>query len=129
MSRLTVAKWQAIREYFLYVPTALDTGNYMYWFIIDGGGYPELFFRPWLAPGMTVAQLQNVTAPLFEKWAALGITAAPEYYQYDSFLAAYDAAFPQEAVGSNTSKTASRLVPRQVENPGHISMLSLQSGP
>lgn len=95
----------------LHVPTFLDAGNYMYWFLLNVG-YPKLIFQPWFAPGMTVSGLQNLTAPLFDAWERLGISVSPDYYEHDGFLGAYNAAFPQEAVASNISKAASRLVPR-----------------
>lgn len=95
----------------LFVPTAIDAGHYIY-FYLENLGYPVLDFRPWLAPGMTVAEMQILLAPLFDKWAQLGISISPEYFTYDSFLAAYKVALPQEPVAGNTSKDASRLVPR-----------------
>lgn len=105
------AWWAAFAAYLKYVPTLLDAGNYMYWFLVNAG-YPELIFTPWLAPGMTAAELQNLTAPLLEKWTGLGFNVTPVYDEHSGFLSAYNAGFPQEAVGSNTTKSASRLVPR-----------------
>lgn len=105
-------KWDAVREYLLFLPTTIDAGNYHYIFLMNLGDYPALVFRPWLAPGMTMAELKNLTAPLFDKWTQLGISASPEYYQYDSFLPAWTNGFTLETVGSNTTKLGSRLVPR-----------------
>lgn len=101
-----------MRYYLQYFPPAVDAGNYVYWFLLNSGGSPQLVVDAWLAPGMTTAQLQNLTAPLFDKWATLGISVTPTYYQYDTFVEAYDAAFPQDAVGYNTSRAANRLVQR-----------------
>lgn len=98
----------------LFMPTAVDAGHYVYFFLIDAGGYPALEFTPWFAPGQTAAQLKTTLAPLFSKWAALGISVAPVYSEYDSFLAAYDVALPQEGVANNVTKDANRLVPRNI---------------
>lgn len=105
-------QWAAVKQYFLYLPTYLDAGNYAYFFLMNSGEYPELVYRPWLAPGMTVAEFKNLTAPLFEDWAKLGIGASPEFYEYDTFLPAFNDAFLLETVAANISKGGSRLVPR-----------------
>lgn len=103
-----------MKVYIQYSSKTVDAGNYIYWFLMDVGGHPGLIVDAWLAPGMTTAELQNFTAPLFDQWEKLGISVTPTYHQYDSFVEAYDAAFPQDAVGYNTSRAASRLVQRYV---------------
>lgn len=108
-----------MKDYMQYFPTAVDAGNYVYWFLLDGGGFPELIVDSWLAPGMTTAELKNFTAPLFEQWENLGFSVTPAYYQYETFVEAYEAAFPQDAVGYNTSRAANRLVQRYTEVPSH----------
>lgn len=111
-----------MKAYLQYSPEAVDAGNYVYWFLMDVGGYPELIVDSWLAPGMTTAELKNFTAPLFDQWEKLGVSVTPVYYQYDTFVEAYEAAFPQDAVGYNTSRAANRLVQRySPERPAYFS--------
>lgn len=90
----------------------MDAGNYIYFFLLNGGDYPEFIVDSWLAPGMTTEELESLTAPLLSKWTDLGFSVNAGFHEYDSFLGAYDASFPQDAVGKNTSRAASRLVQR-----------------
>lgn len=62
---------------------------------------------------MTVAEVTELTAPLFAKWKALGIDVQPNWSQHDSFLSAYRAGFPVEPAGSYGNKMASRLFPAE----------------
>ncbi|KAJ4416694.1 hypothetical protein N0V82_006603 [Gnomoniopsis sp. IMI 355080] len=105
--------WAAMKEYLLFLPTTVDAGNYHYFYMMTPDDYPQLLFVPWLAPGMTVAELKNLTAPLLDAWAQLGISISPEYFQYDSFLPAWTNGFTLETVGMNTTKQGSRLIPRE----------------
>lgn len=61
--------------------------------------------------------MKNITAPLFAKWAQLGIAVEPAYYEYSTYVEARDAAFIEEAIAFNSSKIAGRLVPRYVFAP------------
>lgn len=66
----------------------------------------------WMAPFMNASEFRNLTAPLFDQWAELGIDANAVTTQHTSFLSAFEEGFPQETVGTNISRSASRLIPR-----------------
>lgn len=58
--RLAVPKVVVAR---LFRPTTVDASNCHYIFLMNLGDYPWLVFRPWLAPGMTMAEfLYPITA-------------------------------------------------------------------
>lgn len=109
---LEIMQWEAIKEFLLYVPTTVDAGLYTYWFLVGTVDAPVLMFSPWFAHGYTIAQFQSILAPLFGKWAELGVIAEPSYYEYDTYLEARNLAFADEAVANNNTKSAGRLVPR-----------------
>lgn len=62
---------------------------------------------PWFAPNMTQAQLEDLVAPLFAKFASLGLSVTPTYAEFDNFYDAWDTAFPLEFWGINVGRVRS----------------------
>ncbi|KAK1989865.1 FAD binding domain-containing protein [Colletotrichum falcatum] len=105
--------WGALRAYFDgFIEYAVDNANYEYFRIQKTGDSFSFDMGPWWAPGMTEAQLRQLTAPLFAKWAEMGVVVDPVYTEYDNFYDAWLAAFPLEPWGSNAIRQGSRLFPR-----------------
>ncbi|WQF79852.1 Putative berberine/berberine, FAD-binding domain, PCMH-type, FAD-binding, type PCMH, subdomain 2 [Colletotrichum destructivum] len=105
--------WAALRAYFDgFVEYAVDNANYGYFRIQNLGTAYAFDMGPWWAPNMTEAQLRELTAPLFAKWAEIGVNVEPVYTEYDNFYDAWSASFPLEPWGSNAIRQASRLFPK-----------------
>jgi FAD/FMN-containing dehydrogenase len=105
--------WAAMRAFFDGFIEYTDAGNYEYFRIQNlGGGQYFSDMGPWFAPGMTKAQLQAQVAPLFARFAEIGMDVTPTYIEYDNFHDAWAASFPLEPWGSNAIRQASRLFPR-----------------
>lgn len=105
--------WAAMRAFFDGFIKYTDAGNYEYFRIQNlGNGQFSSDMGPWFAPGMTKAELQKLVAPLFARFAEIGIDVAPKYTEFDDFHDAWDASFPLEPWGSNSIRQASRLFPR-----------------
>ncbi|TQN68547.1 FAD-linked oxidoreductase ZEB1 [Colletotrichum shisoi] len=62
--------------------------------------------------GFVEYALRELTAPLFAKWAEIGVNVEPVYTEYDNFYDAWSASFPLEPWGSNAIRQASRLFPK-----------------
>ncbi|KAI8293636.1 FAD-linked oxidoreductase ZEB1 [Colletotrichum sp. SAR11_240] len=108
------AFWAAVKAYWEGLPTWNAAGNYEYWNIFHTGPETLTFtMLPWFAPNMTLQELKDLTAPLFAKWAALGVNVSPVYSEHKSFLPAWKAGFPKELVGGTAAKTACRLFPTE----------------
>ncbi|TEA17243.1 FAD-linked oxidoreductase ZEB1 [Colletotrichum sidae] len=108
------AFWAAVKAYWEALPTYNDAGNYEYWNVWHTGPDSLTFtMLPWFAPNMSLQELKDLTAPLFAKWAALGIAVDPVYSEHTSFLPAWKAGFPKEIVGGTAAKTACRLFPTE----------------
>ncbi|KAL1845367.1 hypothetical protein VTK73DRAFT_619 [Phialemonium thermophilum] len=105
--------WAALRAFFEGFIEYTDAGNYEYFRIQNlGGGQYYSDMGPWFAPNMTKAQLQALVAPLFARFAEIGIDVTPTYTEYSNFYDAWKASFPLEPWGSNAIRQASRLLPR-----------------
>ncbi|GKT49216.1 FAD-linked oxidoreductase ZEB1 [Colletotrichum spaethianum] len=105
--------WAALRAYFDgFVEYAVGNANYGYFRIQNLGTSYAFDMGPWWAPNMTEAQLRELTAPLFAKWAEIGLDIEPVYTEYDNFYDAWSASFPLEPWGSNAIRQASRLFPK-----------------
>lgn len=105
--------WAALRIYFDGFITYTDAGNYEY-FRITGTG-PGQFYSdmgPWFAPNMSKIELQALVAPMFAKWAEIGVVVNPVFKEFDKFHDAWDASFPVEPWGSNSIRQGSRLFPK-----------------
>ncbi|KAH7403722.1 FAD binding domain-containing protein [Cadophora sp. MPI-SDFR-AT-0126] len=105
--------WQALRIFFNDFIKYTDAGNYEYFRITSVG--PDAYFSdmgPWFAPGMSKAELQALVAPMFAKWAAIGVNVNPVYTEYDDYYDAWHASFPVEPWGSNAIRQGSRLFPK-----------------
>ncbi|PKS12974.1 hypothetical protein jhhlp_000315 [Lomentospora prolificans] len=108
--------WEGVRAFWESIPTYNAAFNYEYWNIWHTGpGANDVTFTmlPWWAPGMTVAELQDLIAPFLAKLSALGIDVNPEYSEHDSFYKGWSAGFPQELVGGAAAKTTGRLFPTE----------------
>lgn len=105
--------WEATKTYFSLIPEFVDAGTYAYWYFFNVSNVLSLTFFGWVAPGYTTSEFNNLTAPLFESWSSLGIDVDPETTEHNSFLSAFNQGFPQETVGTNTSRAAGRLIPKQ----------------
>lgn len=106
--------WKGVRAFWKMLPVFNAAGNYEYWNVFNfGPDFLQFGMAPWFAPGMTVEEVEELTAPLFAEWAALGIEVDPQWTYHDSFLSAYRAGFHREAVGGWNVKTASRIFPRE----------------
>ncbi|KAJ5804104.1 CAZyme family AA7 [Penicillium psychrosexuale] len=118
------AFWAAIRSYLDNFETFVDAGTYGYFYIgasdaligTTYAGDPDYYFRmeSFVAPNMTVAQTEALLAPWFDTLKSLNISFTPWYNHADNFHDAWAVAFPQEYVGTDVVKTASRLLPRSV---------------
>ncbi|KAK1717919.1 FAD binding domain-containing protein [Colletotrichum lupini] len=105
--------WTALRFYFDgFVEYAVDNANYGYFRIQNLGTSFAFDMGPWWAPNMTKIELADLAAPLFAKWAAMGLVVEPVYTEYDNFYSAWQNSFPLEPWGSNAIRQASRLFPR-----------------
>ncbi|OJJ43548.1 hypothetical protein ASPZODRAFT_145903 [Penicilliopsis zonata CBS 506.65] len=118
------AFWAAIESYLENFETFVDAGTYGYYYIgadsdevgTEYAGDHAYYFRmeSFVAPGKTVAQTEALLAPWFKVLDNLNVTYTPWYNHADNFHDAWSAAFPQEYVGTDLVKTASRLLPRKV---------------
>ncbi|TEA22392.1 FAD-linked oxidoreductase ZEB1 [Colletotrichum sidae] len=105
--------WGALRAYFDgFIEYAVDNANYGYFRIQNLGTSFAFDMGPWWAPNMTETQLRDLTAPLFAKWAEIGLNVEPVYTEYDNFYDAWSNSFPLEPWGSNAIRQGSRLFPK-----------------
>ncbi|EXK25348.1 hypothetical protein FOXG_17560 [Fusarium oxysporum f. sp. lycopersici 4287] len=106
--------WLAVRAYWKLIPTFNAAGNYEYWNVWHTGAETLTFSMvPWFAPGMTLAELKVLAAPLFQTFEDLGVDIDVTLEaEYPSFQGAWKAGFPRELVGGAVSKTAGRLFPK-----------------
>jgi len=117
------AFWSSIQAYIDNAEKFVDAGTYGYYYlgasdfeIGTDAGSSNYYFRmeSFVAPNMTVAQTEALLAPYFNTLNSLSITYTPWYNHADNLHDAWIPAFPQEAVGTDVVKTASRLMPRSV---------------
>lgn len=104
--------WAALRIFFSGFITYTDKGNYEYFFVTaTGPGQFSYTMAPWFAPGMSKIELQALVAPMFAKWAAIGVVVEPVYTEYTEFYDAWYASFPVEPFGV-FNRVTSRLLPK-----------------
>ncbi|KAJ5490416.1 FAD linked oxidase N-terminal [Penicillium expansum] len=118
------AFWAAVGSYLDNFETFVDAGTYGYFYIgaseamigTTYAGDPDYYFRmeSFVAPNMTVAQTEAILAPWFDTLKSLNVSYTPWYNHADNFHDAWVVSFPQEYVGTDVVKTASRLLPRSV---------------
>ncbi|KAJ5957683.1 FAD linked oxidase N-terminal [Penicillium viridicatum] len=118
------AFWAAVGSYLDNFETFVDAGTYGYFYIgaskamlgTDYAGSTDYYFRmqSFVAPNMTVAQTETLLAPWFDSLKSLNISFTPWYNHADNFHDPWAVSFPQEFVGTDGVKTASRLLPRGV---------------
>lgn len=81
--------WQALRAYWRRFPEYASNKTYANSFMGTGlnDGY-TFEMRSWINPGMPLADLKAMVAPLFAEWEEIGVDFTPTYFEYDNF---YDA--------------------------------------
>lgn len=104
--------WAGIRAFFTHFIDFSSAGTYCYFLLIPSP-VPIFEMAPFFAPNMTVAATQALLQPWLDELAAVGIDITPQLNYYANYLSAWEANFPQEAVGRNQGLTGSRLFPRQ----------------
>ena len=106
------AFWAAQRAYVDGFEEYADKGYYAYYRIrhVNGQVYHDM--SAMVAPNTTEAEFRKTMAPLWAKWAALGVPFTPFIKEYDNFHDAWKDGFPQEA-WTWTMRQASRLIPRE----------------
>ncbi|KAK5656095.1 hypothetical protein OQA88_5234 [Cercophora sp. LCS_1] len=114
--------WAAVQAFLETSPRNADAGHYVYHKIVcQGPAQPELCtlaLRPHWANRMTATELEAWNAPLFARFAALGIPLNDVVFnEFPSLYQAFNFTFPaaNEGAGGSTIHAASRLFPR--ENP------------
>ncbi|CAG8929299.1 unnamed protein product [Penicillium salamii] len=118
------AFWAAVGSYLDNFESFVDAGTYGYYYIgassaeigTTYAGDTDYYFRmeSFLAPNMSVAQTEALLAPWFNSLNALNVSYTPWYNHADNFHDAWVVSFPEEYVGTDVVKTASRLLPRSV---------------
>ncbi|KAJ5326296.1 FAD linked oxidase N-terminal [Penicillium brevicompactum] len=118
------AFWAAVGSYLDNFETLVDAGTYGYYYIGAssaeiGTTYPgdtDYYFRmeSFVAPNMSLDQTKTLLAPWFDSLDALNVSYTPWYNHADNFHDAWVVSFPEEYVGTDVVKTASRLLPRSV---------------
>ncbi|RAL58974.1 hypothetical protein DID88_009265 [Monilinia fructigena] len=115
--------WGGVQAYIDNAQRFVDAGAYGYYYlgasayeIGADAGSTDYYFRmeSFVAPNMTVAETQALIKPWFDVLDSLNITYNPWYNHADNFHDAWVPAFPQEYIGTDVVKTASRLMPRSV---------------
>ncbi|KAJ5667007.1 FAD linked oxidase N-terminal [Penicillium longicatenatum] len=118
------AFWAAVSSYLDHFEDFVDAGTYGYYYIgassaeigTTYAGDTDYYFRmeSFIAPNMTLAETKALVAPWFKTLDSLNVTYTPWYNNADNFHDVWVNAFPQEYVGTDVVKTASRLLPRSV---------------
>ncbi|KAI9651291.1 hypothetical protein NHQ30_001329 [Ciborinia camelliae] len=118
------AFWGGVQAYIDNAETFVDAGSYGYYYLgasayeigTDDAGSTEYYFRmeSFVAPNMSIAETQALIKPWFDVLDSLNITYNPWYNHADNFHDAWVPSFPEEYVGTDVVKTASRLMPRSV---------------
>ncbi|KAF2187867.1 FAD binding domain-containing protein [Zopfia rhizophila CBS 207.26] len=104
--------WAAQRAYIDNFAQYADLGYYSYFRIRHSGD--EIFhdMTSWVAPNTSEVEFRTNLAPLFKKWAALGVPFRPIIREYDNYHDAWADGFPQEP-WLVTMRQASRFFPRE----------------
>jgi hypothetical protein len=108
--------WEAQNAYVDDFAKYADLGYYCYYRIRHVGS--EIFHdaTSWVAPNTSETDFRASVAPMFKKWAEIGVPFTPTIKEYDSYPDAFVDAFPQE-VWTVTMRQASRFFPRgSIEN-------------
>ncbi|KAJ5980482.1 CAZyme family AA7 [Penicillium waksmanii] len=118
------AFWSAVEAYLDNFEKFVDAGTYGYYYTdassvesgTDYAGSTDYHFRieSFVAPNMSVTETKTLLAPWFNALDNLNVSFTPWYNHADNFHDAWVGAFPQEYVGADVVKTASRLLPRSV---------------
>jgi FAD/FMN-containing dehydrogenase len=112
--------WAAVQAFWETSPRNADAGHYVYHRIVcQGPAQPELCtlaLHPHWANGKTAAELEAWNAPLFARFAGLGIPVNNVVLkEFPSLYQAFNFTFPaaNEGAGGSTIHAASRLFPRE----------------
>ncbi|EED18850.1 conserved hypothetical protein [Talaromyces stipitatus ATCC 10500] len=116
--------WKGVRAYFDNVESLVDKGTYAYYFIgasadergTTAAGNTSYYFQmqPFAAPNKTIEETKALLNPWFTAMDEFNITYTPVYSHADNFHDSWVVAFPEEKVGQDVVKLASRLMPRSV---------------
>ncbi|KAI0516776.1 hypothetical protein F5B22DRAFT_180525 [Xylaria bambusicola] len=108
--------WKAIEAYWTRYPDFSLAKSYGYCRMspLPGGtgGYAWRA-KPFMVPGMALADFKQLVEPLLSEWAALGVDPNITFFEHDSLYGAWSQHFPTSVVGSRYGRTASRLLPRR----------------
>lgn len=105
--------WQVFKTYMSLFPAHADQGIYSY-FNIRASADGSIVFNmvPYFAPEKTVAEVNALLAPVFERAEELGITIKPNTTAFNTYYDAWVNGFPKEVIGLWYSQIGSRLFPR-----------------
>lgn len=114
--------WAAWYEVFQELSTYTDAGDHLFFAISKSeDGQFTSNMGPWFAPEKTNSELKTLTAPLFARIQALGITLDPVFKEYDKFYDAWGADLPVGGWGTQTARIGSRLLPKSTwRDPGKL---------
>ncbi|CZT02189.1 related to isoamyl alcohol oxidase [Rhynchosporium graminicola] len=107
----TAVLWAGVPSFFNYFIPLSEAGTYSY-FNVFPGVIPTFSMKPFFAPNLTIVQTEALLKPWFDDLAALGIFIVAKLAAYPNYLRAWQANFPQEGAGGDTSIVGSRLFPR-----------------
>ena len=107
--------YAALDAYMRHFPAFAEAGTYAYATLLpspDGTGFTWTM-KPWLIPGMRLAEYRELVAPLLAAWKEARFPVEPDFFETDSFLEAYQNHFPSDQVGMPNVRTGSRLIPKE----------------
>lgn len=104
--------WEMQRAYLDEFERLADLGYYAYYRIRHVGSEITHDVTSMVAPNTTEAEFRAVMAPLFKKYADIGVPFNPVIRESDNYSDAWLAAFPHE-VWTWTMRQASRFMPRE----------------
>lgn len=104
--------WDAMFAYWRKFPGFAEQGSYGYstLFPVGPGSYMWSML-PWMVPGMSLVEFQDMVGSLLAEWALLGFEPEITWFEEDEFLDAWTQHFPVESVANSNMRTTSRLFP------------------
>ena len=114
--------WEATRIYLEHVPALMDSGSQAFTAIKPTDGILKFTMTSFVAPNLTVAEYDDLMRPFFTRLVKLGITVEQNTTFHESYLGAWQRAFPKARAPydptRSVSATGSRLIPRKnIEDP------------
>lgn len=102
--------WAAQRAYVDDFEKYADLGYYSYYRLRHVGGETFHDATSWVAPNTSIEDFKASIAPMFAKWASIGVPFTPIIQEFDDYNDAFFDAFPQEA-WTIQMRQASRFFP------------------